>query len=89
MNDFYDLNNFMAFVTRKLKIVFVIVCISIIGFAGIRFVGGYKDYQAAKNRTVEKQQVDNTEEPMKRWAEIGVNIAPNYDVVGEEVFGLW
>ena len=40
MNDFYDLNNFMAFVTRKLKIVFVIVCISIIGFAGIRFVGG-------------------------------------------------
>lgn len=86
MNDFYDLNNFMAFVTRKLKIVFVILCISIIGFAGIRFVEGYKDYQSAKNRTVEKQQVDNTEEPMKRWAEIGVNIAPNYDMVGEEAF---
>lgn len=86
MNDFYDLNNFMAFVTRRLKIVFIILCISIIGFTGIRFVGSYKDYQAAKNQTVEKQQADNTEEPMKRWAEIGVNIAPNYDRVGEEAF---
>lgn len=86
MNDFYDLNNFMAFATRKLKMVFIILCVCIIGFAGIRFVGGYKDYQAAKNRPVEKEQTDSSEEPMKRWAEIAINIGPNYDVVGEEAF---
>ncbi len=83
MGNFYDLNDFIAFLLRKLKVIVIIALIGIIGFAGIRFKGLYAEYQKSKNQPQQTTTVANTQEPMKCWAEVVINVLPNYEIVGE------
>ena len=82
MENFYDLNDFIAYILRKWKIIIVIVCIGTIGFAGFRFQSLYQDYRASQNQPQETAQAVSVSEPMKCWSEISVNVGPNYEVVG-------
>lgn len=82
MENFYDLNDFFAYIVRRLKFVIVIICIAVIGFAGVRFAGLYSDYSSQKNQAEQTQPQQTVSEPMKCWAEIDINVAPNYEIVG-------
>ena len=82
MENFYDLNDFIAYILRKWKIIIVIVCIGTIGFAGFRFQSLYQDYRASQNQPQETVQATSGSEPMKCWSEISINVGPNYEVVG-------
>ncbi len=83
MDNFYDLNDFIAYILRKWKLIIIIICVGIIGFAGVRFQGLYQDYRAAQNQPKEvSQTTEQTSEPMRCWTEITINVGPNYEVVG-------
>lgn len=83
MDNFYDLNDFIAYILRKWKLIIVIVCVGIIGFAGVRFQGLYQEYQTSQNQPTEvTETAEQTSEPMKCWTEISINVGPNYEVVG-------
>lgn len=83
MENFYDLNDFLAYILRKWKLIFVIICVGIIGFASVRFYDLYQDYQASQKQPEEASQTtEYTSEPMKCWTEISINVGPNYEIVG-------
>ena len=83
MENFYDLNDFIAYIMRKLKLVILVICIATIGFAGIRFKDLYGTYKAQQNQPAQPTQEATASEPLKCWAEISINVGPNYEVVGE------
>lgn len=82
MENFYDLNDFIAYIVRKLKLVIFIVCIATVGFSGIRFKNLYATYRSQHNQQTEEMQEKIASEPMKCWSEINLNIGPNYEVIG-------
>lgn len=86
MNEFYDLNDFVAFCLRKIKMIIIIICIAILGFAAIRFKGEYEAYQNSQRQQPQERPQNNVEEPMKNWSEITLNVLPNYEMVGDNGF---
>lgn len=82
MENFYDLNDFIAYIVRKLKLVIFIVFIATVGFSGIRFKNLYATYKSQHNQQTEETQEKTASEPMKCWSEINLNIGPNYEVIG-------
>lgn len=78
MDNFYDLNNFCAFMIRKWKSFLSIVILVALLFSGVRFVGLMKDYKSQPKDTTTQTEV-KSDEPV--WSKILVNIeiSPKYE----------
>ena len=83
MNDFYDLNDLLAFYLRKIKLVILIVLIGAVGFAGFRFVSNYRQYTSQEPQTTQNSAVG--EEPTWKKVTYVVQIDPQYETAGTGV----
>lgn len=83
MNDFYDLNDLLAFYLRKIKLVILIALIGAVGFAGFRFVSNYRQYTSQEPQTTQNSTVG--EEPTWKKVTYVVQIDPQYETAGTGV----
>ena len=83
MNDFYDLNDLLAFYLRKIKLVILIVLIGAVGFAGFRFVSNYRQYSTQDPQTTQSNVAG--EEPTWKKVTYVIQIEPQYE---ESVSGV-
>lgn len=78
MDNFYDLNDFCAFMIRKWKSFLSIIILMALLFSGVRFVGLMKEYKNQPKDTGSQTEV-KSDEPI--WSKVLVNIeiAPKYE----------
>lgn len=90
MNEFNDFNDIIVFYLRKIKVFLAIIAIVAVGFAGVRTLGGYKDYQISKKTLQEHAKKENevqktTGEPLQKTVKVLINIKPIINESGKDM----
>ncbi|OUP49746.1 hypothetical protein [Lachnoclostridium sp. An181] len=80
MNDFYDLNDLVAFYLKKWKSVLAVIMIGAIAFAGVRLVSNIQQYKNQDENQVIKNQAEG-EEPTWKRITYTVKVDDLYDIV--------